>query len=177
MAVDGGEPKTIKTGQVWRGISVISVEKDRATVEIDGKRRVLERGQHYRSAAAASSRESVTLAADTRGHFFTEGTINGVGVRFIVDTGATVVALPASDARRLGIDYRSGRRGTTQTANGPVEVFRVKLDQVKVGGIELTAVDALVIEKGLDIALLGMSFLNRVEMRRDGETMTLIRRY
>ncbi len=177
LALDGGDPKTVKVGQTWNGISVIAVVKDRATVKIDGKERVLIQGQHYRANAPSSTRESVTLAADTRGHFITDGSINGIAVRFLVDTGATYVALPASDARRLGIDYRAGRRGTTQTANGPVEVFSVKLDNLKVGAIELTSVDALVIEKGLGIALLGMSFLNRVEMRREGQTMTLIRRF
>jgi len=53
----------------------------------------------------------------------------------------------------------------------------VTLDRVKVGGIELLAVEGLVIEQGLDMALLGMSFLSRVEMRNEGQTMTLIRRY
>src|SRR6185436_15000351 len=62
LAVDGGEPKTVKSGQSWRGIQVISVERDRATVEIDGKRRVLMQGQHYRSGEQASSQQSVTLA-------------------------------------------------------------------------------------------------------------------
>ena len=177
LALDGGDPKTVRVGQTWNAITVVAVAKDRATVRIDGKERVLLQGQHYRANAPAASRESVTLAADTRGHFVTEGSVNGVPMRFLVDTGATVVALPASDARRLGIDYRAGKRGTTQTANGRVEVFSVKLDTVKVGAIELSAIDALVIEKGLDIALLGMSFLNRVEMRREGQTMTLIRRF
>jgi aspartyl protease family protein len=53
----------------------------------------------------------------------------------------------------------------------------VNLDSVKLGSIELTAVEAIVIEQGLDMALLGMSFLNRVEMKRDGQNMTLIRRF
>jgi aspartyl protease family protein len=65
----------------------------------------------------------------------------------------------------------------TQTANGAVAVYRVSLDRVRLGEIELNAVEALVIEQGLDIALLGMSFLNRVEMQRDGQIMTLIRRF
>jgi aspartyl protease family protein len=177
LALDGGEPKTVKVGQTWQGISVLSVEKDRATVEIDGKRRVLLHGQHYRSGAAASSREGVTLAADPRGHFVAEGAVNGSPVRFLVDTGASVVALPAADAQRLGIDYRKGERGLTQTAGGTVPVYRVRLDTVRVGGIELAGVDAIVIERGLDIALLGMSFLNRLEMQRDGQTMTRIRRF
>jgi aspartyl protease family protein len=177
LAVDGGEPKTVKVGQKWNGIAVLSVQKDRATVEIDGRRRVLVQGQHYRSAAATSDRQQVTLAADRHGHFVTDGAVNGNPVRFLVDTGATSIALPGRDAVRLGLDYRKGARGMTQTANGPVVVYRVILDRVRLGGIELQVVEAVVIEQGLDMALLGMSFLNRVEMRREGQTMTLIRRF
>lgn len=177
LAVDGGDPKTVKVGQKWNGISVLAVEKDRATVEFDGKKRVLLHGQHYRSSAPASDRQQVILAADTRGHFVTEGAINGNPVRFLVDTGATSIALPGREAERLGIDYRKGLRSFTNTANGPVAAYRVTLDRVKLGGIELNTVEAIVIEQGLDITLLGMSFLNRVEMKRDGQTMTLTRRF
>jgi aspartyl protease family protein len=178
FALDGGEPKAVKVGQKWRGISLLSVERDQATVEIDGKQRVLKIGQHYRTATTASSdRQSVTLAADTRGHFVSQGLINGNPVRFLVDTGATAVALPAAEAQRLGIDYRKGQRGFTSTAGGMVPIYRVRFDSVKLGSIELSGVDGIVIEQGLDIALLGMSFLNRVEMKRDGQTMVLIRRF
>jgi aspartyl protease family protein len=177
LAVDGGDPKTVKVGQTWNGISVLSVEKDRATVEIEGKKRMLLQGQHYRSGAARSDRERVTLAADTRGHFVSDGAINGIPVRFLVDTGATSVVLPARDAERLGIDFRKGQRGWSQTANGTVPVYRVVLDTVRLGDIELRSVDAMVVEQGLDIALLGMSFLSRVEMRHEGSTMSLIRRF
>jgi aspartyl protease family protein len=179
VAVDGGEPKTVKVGQTWKGITVIAVDKEHATVEIDGKKRVLTRGQHYRNegGSAGSERQSVTLASDTAGHFFTEGAINGTPVRFVVDTGATVIALPGRDAVRLGIDYRKGTRGTANTANGTATVYQVTFDRVKLGDIELTSVEGVVIEEGLSIALLGMSFLNRVDMKREGQTMTLIRRF
>jgi aspartyl protease family protein len=177
LAVDGGDPKTVKVGQSWSGIRVLSVDKERASVEIDGQRRVLQRGEHFRRSAARDTREAVTLAADTRGHFVTDGAVNGVHVRFLVDTGATSVALPAADAARMGIDYRKGRRGMINTANGAAPAYAVQLDRVRIGAIELNNVEAVVVEAGLPIALLGMSFLNRVEMRRDGEAMTLIRRF
>lgn len=178
LAIAGGEPKTVKVGQTWKGVRVLEVERERASVEIDGQRRVLALGQHYRSAPAVTDdRQSVTLAADAAGHFVAEGAVNGNAVRFVVDTGATLIALPGADALRLGIDYRKGPRRLTYTANGPVSVFQVRLDRVRIGGIELLGVDGVVIEQGLPIALLGMSFLNRVEMRRDGDTMTLTRRF
>ena len=177
VAVDGGEPKTVKIGQKWKGITVVSVGRGQATVEIDGKQRVLQIGQHYRAVAAANDRQNVTLYADSRGHFIAEGSVNGVPVRFMVDTGATLIALPASDARRLGMDYLKGERGMVQTANGPAPAYRVRLDVVKLGAVQLNSVEAIVIEQGLNVALLGMSFLNRVEMRREGELMMLNRRF
>lgn len=177
IAVDGGAPKTIKVGQTIGGVTLVSVGQERATVDVDGKRRVLLRGQTYSTQASASDRQSVTLAADRAGHFVTDGQVNGGTVRFLVDTGATAIALPAADAKRLGIDYLKGRPGMTQTAAGAVPIYVVRLDTVRVGGIELQAVDAIVIEQGLSVALLGMTFLNRVEMKRDGHTMTLTRRY
>jgi aspartyl protease family protein len=177
IAVDGGAPRTIKVGQKLGNVTLIAVDKERAIVEVDGKRRVLLRGQTYSTSAGTSDRQSVTLAADRAGHFVTDGQVNGGTVRFLVDTGATAIALPASDAKRLGIDYRKGKPGVTQTAAGAVPIYVVRLDTVRVGGIELQAVDAIVIEQGLGVALLGMTFLNRVEMKRDGHTMTLTRRF
>src|SRR5919106_2467755 len=116
LAIDGGEPKSVRVGQKWSGVTVISVERGQATVEIDGQRRVLKLGQHYRgSTMASSSRSKVTLAADSRGMFLAEGAINGVPMRFVVDTGATYVSLSASDAIRLGLDFRGGRPVRMQT--------------------------------------------------------------
>ena len=177
LSIDGGEPRTVRAGQKFGPVSVISVGKDRATVDIDGKRRTLVRGEHYTSKSASDDRQSAVLAADGRGHFHADGAINGGSMRFILDTGATSIALPAADAVRLGLDYRKGRPATIHTANGPAPAWRVKLDSVRVGGIELQNVDALVLEQGLDVALLGMSFLNRVEMFRSGDSMTLKRRF
>ena len=176
LVIDGGEPRTVRIGREVAGVTVVSVERDRAVIEVAGAQRTLARGQHY-STGAGDQRQSVTLAADTRGHFITEGAINGRAVRFVVDTGATMVALPASDALRLGLDYRKGEVALTKTAAGVVPVYRVRFDSVRVGGIEVAAVDGVVIEQGLDIALLGMSFLNRVEMKNEGQLMTLTRRY
>jgi aspartyl protease family protein len=120
----------------------------------------------------------VTLPADSRGQFYADGQVNGAHERFMVDTGATTILLPVSDAVRLGIDYRSGFQGRIQTANGGATAWRVVLDTVTIGEITAYNVEAVVAEaQGLDVALLGMSFLNRTEMRRDGAYMTLTKRY
>ncbi|MBV8033029.1 MAG: retroviral-like aspartic protease family protein [Betaproteobacteria bacterium] len=177
IAVDGGEPKTVKVGQKWSGVTVLSVQHDQATIEVGGTKRVLARGQHFGAASTAPDRQKAVLAADERGHFIVEGAVNGLPIRFLVDTGASTIALPAREADRIGIQYLNGQRGISRTAAGPVTVWRVRLDSVRVGTIELSGVEAVVIEQGLDIPLLGMTFLNRTEMKRDGQTMTLLRRF
>jgi len=176
LVIDGGAPRTLRVGREAAGVKLVSDGSDGAVIEVAGARRTLSPGQHS-TGESAGSRQSVTLAADTRGHFVTMGAINDRPVQFVVDTGATFVALPAADATRAGIDYRKGQRGVSQTAAGVVPVYRVRLDKVRLGGIELSGVDGVVIEKGLEIALLGMSFLNRVDMRHEGQVMTLTRRY
>jgi len=178
LVIDGGQPKSLRVGRRAKGVLLISVARESAVIEVDGVRRTIQLGLHHPGTPASSSaRQSAALAADERGHFVTEGQINGGAITFLVDTGASVVALPARDAHRLGLDYRTGRRIVMQTANGPTYAFVITLDTVKVGAIELHNVLAAVHEQGLGTALLGMSFLNRVEMRNEGQTMTLIRRY
>jgi len=98
-------------------------------------------------------------------------------VRFMVDTGATMVSLGASDARRIGLDFNRGQKAMTQTANGQTLVSKVKLDTVRIGDVTLHNVDALIHQNEMPMALLGMSFLNRMEMQRDGGTMTLRKRF
>jgi aspartyl protease family protein len=179
VVIDRGVPRTLSAGQrTPEGVLLISADSRSATLEIDGKRQVLELGQHAESAALTGALPSVTLAADGNGHFTADGQVNGSRVRFLVDTGATLVTLPVAEAQRLGIDYRRGQPAVSQTANGRVVAYRVRLDTVALGGLTLTGVDAVVHESaGLDFALLGMSFLNRTEMRREGANLTLTKRY
>jgi aspartyl protease family protein len=179
VVVDHGAPRMISAGQrTPEGVLLIAADSRSATLEIDGKREVLGLGQHAESASLTGALQSVTLGADANGHFTAEGRVNGSRVRFLVDTGATLVTIPASEAQRLGIDYRRGQQASSQTANGRVMVWRVRLDSVAVGPLILTSVDAVVHESpGLDVALLGMSFLNRTEIRREGANLTLTKRY
>jgi aspartyl protease family protein len=116
------------------------------------------------------------LTADAQGHFYTAGTINGTRVRFIVDTGATLIALGAGDARRIGLDPKKGTKDYVHTANGRIPVSKLKLETVRVGDIVLNDIDAVVLQHEQTPALLGMNFLNRLEMQHSAGTMTLIKR-
>ena len=178
LTINGGPPRIVALGvQTDEGVKVLSIDGETATLEVDGKKRVLRVGQNVASQGAGRGPAKAVLTADGRGHFVTTGNINGRTVRFMVDTGASVVALGAGDARRIGIDASKGAVGYAQTANGVTQVMHVKLDTVRVGEIVLNNVDAAVHQHDMPITLLGMSFLNRMEMQRDGDTMTLKKRY
>jgi aspartyl protease family protein len=146
-------------------------------LEFDGKRHHIGIGEQVFISAAAPAGRMIHLTADARGHFFASGSLNGTDVNFLVDTGATLVSLGAADARRAGIDFNRGEQQTVMTANGPVRVWKVKLHTLRVGDVTLNEVDAAVHERDLPVALLGMSFLNRMEMQREGDTMTLKQRF
>lgn len=178
LVVGGAAPKTYTVGAtIAEGVRLVASDGSGATIDVNGRRQTIALGEHVNRAPAGNGRQSVTLEADGRGHYMVNGQINGGSVRMLLDTGATAVALPASEARRLGIDYRKGSIVHVNTANGAVPAYRIRLDSVRVGDIEINQVEALVQEGGLPIILLGMSFLNRTEMRRDGPQMVLTKRF
>jgi aspartyl protease family protein len=177
LMIDGGEPQAIRVGESLGGVKLISVQGDRAVVEVGGKARPLRVGQHAIGVPSADGSGRIVLNADGQGHFYATGTVNGVSVRFLVDTGATMISLGAADARRMGLDPARGVRAMTNTANGQAMVTKVQLDTVRIGDITLNNVDALIHQTDLPMALLGMSFLNRMDMQRDGSTLTLKKRY
>jgi len=178
LTINGGSPRIVAVGTTTsEGVKVVSTEGETATLEVEGKKRVLRVGQNVVAQPSTGGSQKVVLTADSAGHFLTTGNVNGTTVRFLVDTGASMVSLGAADARRIGIDASKGEQGITNTANGQAVVTRVKLDNVRVGEIVMNNVDALVHQQDMPFALLGMSFLNRMEMQRDGDTMTLKKRY
>ena len=177
VQVDGGTLQTLSIGQKTpQGVVLVSVEPDGATFEVDGRRVSL--GLSHARMKPGAGAASVKVAADERGHFTALGQVNGIAVRFAVDTGATFIAFHANEARRLGLDYRKGRRVLMDTAAGVAPAYLIKLDTVRVGDITVNSVDAVVMDSdGPSVALLGMSFLNRMDIRREGEIMTLTQRY
>lgn len=179
LVVDKGKPRTLRTGETYAGITLISSTSEEAIVSISGKQQRLRIGEGvYSALSVQSDRATVVLAADRNGHFVSSGSINGSSVRFLVDTGATMVSMSVEDARRAGVNYLAGERGYSQTANGVAPVYKVRLTKVTLGDITLQDIDGAVHENAaLPVVLLGMSFLSRLEMRREGDTLTLIKRY
>lgn len=180
IIVNNGKPQTLSVGQSSReGVKLLAADSRQATLEVEGVRRELGMGQGVSVAGTAPSASgSVTLYADSAGHYFTTGQINGATLKFLVDTGATTIAMNSGDARYAGIDYRKGRRVQIQTANGGAIGYRVAVNKLKLGGVVLHQVDAIVLEGGSpEVVLLGMSALNRLEMKREGIALTLTKKY
>lgn len=179
VIVNGGKPRMMTAGETSpEGVKLVGADSSAAMLEIDGKRRTLGLGQaaNIQTPGAGGSPTTV-LAADSRGHFVAVGSINGASARMMVDTGATMVSISSAEAKRLGISYLGGERGAVSTANGVVPAYRVTLDAVRLGNITLNQVEGLVQESAMPYVLLGMSFLKRLEMKRDNATMTLVKKY
>lgn len=177
LIIDDKPPKMFAVGSSVTALTkLVSINSNSATIETDGKRQTLFLG-HAVLRTETTKNPSVTLQAADNGHFFTEGKINGGSkLRMMVDTGASFVSMSASDARKLGIDYKKGIPSRISTANGIIPTFIVRLDSVKIGDIELFQVDASIQEAEIGICLLGMSFLKRLSMVREGQQMVLTKK-
>lgn len=194
LLVIDGQARTLAIGQEVQGVKLVMLDGENATVIVLGKRLPLRLGGQPASvgvpppmaalgasgakgSAPADSGQRIVLGAGADGHFQVNGSIGGQAVRFLVDTGATAVAMSQREAERLGLNWRGGQRIAMQTANGVAPAWRIRIDRVRVGEVEVHQVDAVVSPQDLPVVLLGNSFLSRFRMQRDGDQMVLERRY
>jgi aspartyl protease family protein len=172
LLINGSAIRELRAGQISpEGVRLVSADRSRAVLEVDGKELTLALGQ--------STVSIVELKANARGHFITTAHINGVATPAVIDTGATFVALSRDEAQRMSIDLAGAQRVQIATAGGPKYCYQVNLASVSVGAVALNNVAAVVMESSreeLPITLIGMSFLNGVDMQRSGDTLTLSRR-
>lgn len=181
LVINGGAPKALAAGEAYQGVKVVSVTADRVVVETGGQRQTVVLGGAPVSigggGGGSASGTRIVLTAAQGGHFVTLGQINGRSAQFVVDTGATFVAMGADDANRMGIAYTQGKPVSMSTANGVAPAYRITLNSVRVQDVELHNVDAVVMPTGMPYILLGNSFLGRFQMLREADTLTLTRRF
>lgn len=181
LVIDGGAPRAVAAGTTVQGVKILSVSPTTAVVEIAGQRRTVTLGASPVSLGstgpASGSGTRIVLSESSGGHFLAQGAINGRAARFMVDTGASVVAMGRGEAQRLGVDIRHAAPTRVQTANGVATAHQVTLASLRIGDVEVRGVDAVVVPQDMAYILLGNSFLSRFQMKRENDLLFLDRRY
>ncbi len=182
LSIDGKKAKIVRAGTSYQGVKVISSSTSEAVIEIDGTRKTLKLNSTTILGTSLGARSnttvtSVVLYENEVGFFESDGQVNGRSIKFLIDTGANLVVFSSSDAQRLGLDYESGEKGVASTASGVAPMYRINIDSISIGGVELENITAGVIEGSFpQTPLLGMTFLSRLNMNRTGQTMVLEKR-
>jgi len=177
LLVIDGQVKTVRLGQTVEGVKLLELGEEHALVEIEGQRLQLRLGSSPVAQRGSAAQNRIVLSAGVGGHFVTPGSINGHSVQLLVDTGATSVAIGIDDAKRMGLRFQNGQRVQAHTANGTAQAYVMTLDSVRIGEVEVGGVEALVLSTPMPVVLLGNSFLNRFQMKRENNILTLDRRY
>jgi len=175
-----GHQHMLRVGQTSpEGVKLVSASSELAVLLIDGAEVTARLDGRVSARKRTATVKEVQVWRDTTGMYTTVGSIDGLPVSFLIDTGATQVAMNASQARRLGIDYHvTGNPAEVTTASGVERAWMVTLDSVKVGDLEVRNVSAVVLEgEQPKVTLLGMSYLGRMEITNSGRLMTLRQRY
>lgn len=178
VSIDGTRYRLTVDQSPVPNIILIAANSETAVIEIDGTRRTFRLGQPTHLTIKPPTQVQSKIAANAMGMYVSSGYINNKRVKFLVDTGATLVALNRNEAKRLNIDLTAARSIIVATAAGQVPAYVVTLSKVKLGAIELTNVDAMVLT-GNDpqIVLLGMSFLNRLHIENRDSLFILTQKY
>ena len=179
MILIDGNRHTLAAGDISpEGVKLIKSTSKQAVLEIDGKQKTYQLGNTVSLNYARPKQLEETVYSDDRGMFRSVGTINGRTVEFLLDTGATTVAMNKSQAKRLGVDYRmTGEHVIVSTASDNVRGYRVKLKSVSLGKIKQRNVEAMVIDGNHPgPILLGMSFLGKLKVEKEGKAMTIRQR-
>ncbi|MAT94506.1 MAG: TIGR02281 family clan AA aspartic protease [Halioglobus sp.] len=171
-----GQRKLLREGATFDGVTLLSAQDTRATVEIAGVRRVLGLSRHIGSSYEEPAEQVVSIARNSAMQYQTTALINGRSTLVMIDTGANVVAMSEAHARSLGVDTRDAQASVVQTASGVTAARQVTLRSVNVGGIQVDNVQASVLEGDFPaVILLGMTYLRHVRIEEQGGILSLSR--
>lgn len=174
LQIDGKQRMLREGARSPEGVLLVSADTQKAIIEIAGQRQTMTLNRRISNQFSAAEKTVVRIASSRGGHYVTPGLINGTPVEFMVDTGATMIAMNYQQAERLGIDYRAGKSMRVSTANGVAQAFEVVLSSVSVGNIVLNQVVAAVsTTTSPEVILLGNSYLSKVDLRVDDGVLLL----
>jgi aspartyl protease family protein len=186
IATIDGKQRVLKKGKASpEGVLLIESNSKEAIIEINGQQETYVLGAGAGTGTGSNnfkestSGEKLIIAPDPGGMYSLSGSINGSPVSFVIDTGASAISMNSNVAKRLGLDYKlNGKEGVSYTASGKDKIYIVNLKRVRIGNIELRNIEGVVHEGGFPvITLLGMSFLGKLDMKREGRIMELHKKY
>jgi len=169
----------LKVGETSKsGVTLLAATPVGATVRYRDEVYDLDLSTRVAGSFVKPKEDVVRISRDDLGQYRMRGAIHDQPVNFLVDTGASVVAMSEVHASMLGLDYQAGQKGYVQTAQGNANAYFVMLDKVSLGNITQHKVRATVIEGTYPVdVLLGMSFLNGVKLQDNAGVLTLTARY
>ena len=175
-----GKQRLLSAGQISpEGVTLISADSKQAVIDFNGERQTLTLSREVMSGFAKPEFKQVSIRKNNRSEYLVSGSINGRSNLFLVDTGASIVALNSQLAERLGIDYlKHGTKSQVVTAGGVRDSYNVVLDEVEVGGLVARKIAAtIVIGPDPRRILLGMSYWQHVNMKESDGIMYLEQKY
>ena len=176
LLIIDGQPKGVAIGATVGGVKLLRIDGALAQVEAGGKAQTLRLGGAAVVAGdpgGGSGGSRIVLPVGPGGHYTGLGSINGHSIHFVVDTGATVVAMGADVATQLGLDPKNSTAGAAMTANGAVAARVVTLNSVRVGEVVIYNVRAMVVPQAMPEVLLGNSFLSHFQLHSDSNSLVL----
>lgn len=174
LVIDGKQHMLREGSKSPEGVLLVSADGKQAVLEIEGKRKTISLSRGIVNQFKKADKTEIRIASGAGGHYHTKGLINGTPVDFLVDTGATAIAMNHFEAERLGIDYRAGQQVAVNTANGTAKAFQVTLSSVSIGNIVVHQVAALVSSSDSpSVVLLGNTYLSKVDLKIDQGVLVL----
>ncbi|MCK9689654.1 retropepsin-like aspartic protease family protein [Scleromatobacter humisilvae] len=176
LLIINGQARGVAVGATVEGVKLVRLDGTQAQVEAGGKTQTLRLGGTAVLAGDTGGRGKgtrIVLPVGSGGHYTAMGAINGHSVPFLVDTGATTIAMGADVANRLGLDPADSTQSAAMTANGAVATRTITLRQVTIGDVTVYNVEAMVMPQAMPVVLLGNSFLSHFQMHSDNDTLVL----
>ena len=178
LLIIDGQARGVAVGATVQGVKLVKLDGTVAQVEADGKITILRLGGGAKVAGSDGSGTGtrIVIPVGAGGHYGGLASINGHPVQYIVDTGATSIAMGSDVASKLGLDYSASTAAAAMTANGAVPARKLTLGKVTIGDVTIYNVECMVVPQAMPIVLLGNSFLSHFQMHSDSDSLVLDKR-
>ena len=176
LLIINGQARGVTVGATVQGVKLVRIDGAQAQIEAGGKALTLRLGGTAVVAGdsgGGGSGSRIVLPVGSGGHYTGLGAINGHPVQFLVDTGATMIAMGADVATQIGLDPANSRLSAAMTANGAVATRTITLNKVTIGDVTVYNVEAMVMPQTMPMVLLGNTYLSHFQMHSDNNSLVL----